>query len=150
MGQKAPDKLQASDAFGRIDSEANLTGTLTGDFERTSRSSSKMLNRRGKKHDHRNKKNGTTNDIFADFIHSTNADKEARLIAKGGGRHQEEICKRLHQTHRLSQLMLEQSTDDDLKEKRYTKTGHEVFMKNLKKENISRSDADLAKQARRA
>merc|ERR1712083_224581 len=70
------------------------------------------------------------------------------LIAKGGG--QDDATKTLHNTHRLTRLMLEQSTDDDLKEKRYTKTGHQVFMSSLLKDNRSRSDACLLSQAKRS
>jgi len=82
-------------------------------------------------------------------MRSAEEEKNARLIAKGGGRHQEEIVRNLHHTHRLSTLMLEQSTDEDIKEKRYTKTGHEVFMKSILKENRSRSDPTLISQARK-
>merc|ERR1712083_515885 len=74
-------------------------------------------------------------------------ERKNSLLAKSAA--QDDATKNLHQTHRLTRLMLEQSLDDDLKEKRYTKTGHQVFMANLMKENKSRSDPSLLSHARK-
>lgn len=90
---------------------------------------------------------GRSTDIFTEFIHSAKVEKDARLAAKGGG--QDDITKRLHQKHRLTKMLIEQSEDDDLKEKRYTKTGHQVFMGAMMKENRSRSDPSLLREGRK-
>jgi len=88
-------------------------------------------------------------DVFSDFLQSAKARREARLGASHENL-QEDNKKRLHQVHRLTRLLLEQSEDDELKSKRYSKTGHEVFMKNLVRENRSRSDPVLVGEAKRS
>merc|ERR1712039_194208 len=116
-------------------------------LERPSRRGSKALQLRSS--GRRARKAGDQPDIFREFINSKKAERDAILMAKNGGADKDDHTKRLHQTHRLTKLMLEQSTDDDLKEKRYTKTGHQVFMTSMLKENKSRSDPALLSHARK-
>jgi len=87
--------------------------------------------------------------VFTDFLQSAKADQELRRGAMQDS-FQDDIKKHLHQVHRTTKLLLEQSTDEDLLNKRYTATGHSVYMKSMLKENASRSDSTLAYEARKA
>lgn len=88
-------------------------------------------------------------DMFSEFIRNIEASKTARLNDKNP-RLQEEAKKKLGQIHRSTQLLLELSNDEDLKDKRYTKIGHKVFMNSMTKENRCRSDPALTQEARRS
>lgn len=87
-------------------------------------------------------------DIFSDFLRTLEANKTARLNEKNP-RLQEEAKKKLGQLHRTTQLLLDLSNDEELKEKRYSKIGHKVVMNSLTKENRCRSDPSLSQEARR-
>jgi len=98
-----------------------------------------------KHHGHHNKRSN----IFSDFLRDVEHEKEERM------RHlsttwEDDVQKRLHQVHKQTRLMLQLSDDQELKEKRYGKAGHEVFMKSLLKENRSRSDPTLVTEAMKA
>lgn len=73
-------------------------------------------------------------DVFSDFLRSVESERVARLGALNDNR-EEQAKRRLAQVHRTTRLQLELSADDELKEKRYTHTGHQVFMKAMKKQN---------------
>uniref|UniRef100_A0A7S1SAX7 Uncharacterized protein n=1 Tax=Alexandrium catenella TaxID=2925 RepID=A0A7S1SAX7_ALECA len=96
----------------------------------------------------RQPKGPTNHDVFTDFLRGAELEKEARL----GPLHesmQDDVRKRLSQVHRTTRLQLELLADDDLKEKRYTRTGHRVFMRNLTRDNSCRSDPNLVSEARK-
>jgi len=87
-------------------------------------------------------------DIFTEFVRAREEEKANRL---GDKKEREEEYKRhrLGQVHRSTQLLLELSDDDELKSKRYTRTGHKVFMEKIIHENRCRSDPSLVTEAKR-
>eukprot|EP00928_Gymnodinium_smaydae_P071731 TRINITY_DN55233_c0_g1_i1.p2 TRINITY_DN55233_c0_g1~~TRINITY_DN55233_c0_g1_i1.p2 ORF type:complete len:412 (-),score=116.44 TRINITY_DN55233_c0_g1_i1:28-1263(-) len=86
-------------------------------------------------------------DIFKDFLRRAAQEKEAR---QGALRDKQEYDrKRLKQVHRTTRLMLDLMGDDDLKQKRYTFNGHKVMMQSMQKENRSRSDPSLVREAQK-
>mmetsp|Transcript_90187 Transcript_90187/g.160633 ORF Transcript_90187/g.160633 Transcript_90187/m.160633 type:complete len:440 (+) Transcript_90187:95-1414(+) len=85
-------------------------------------------------------------DVFTDFLRTVEADRVNRLGALNDN-WEDQAKRRLGQVHRTTKLQLELSQDDDLKEKRYTHTGHQVFMKNMKKANKCWSDTALVHEA---
>jgi len=91
---------------------------------------------------------GERHDVFTDFLRGAELEKEARL----GPLHesmQDDQRKRLNRVHKTTRLELEHSEDDELKEKRYTRSGHKVFMRNLTRDNNCRSDPNLVSEARK-
>jgi len=85
-------------------------------------------------------------DVFTDFLRQVESDRVNRLGALNDN-WEDQAKRRLGQVHRTTKLQLELSTDDDLKEKRYTSTGHQVFMKAMKKANKCWSDPNLVHEA---
>ncbi|CAJ1372482.1 unnamed protein product [Effrenium voratum] len=51
--------------------------------------------------------------------------------------------KKLSEVHKQAKFQLELVNVDELKEKRYTRAGHKVFMQNMRKTNKSWSDPDI-------
>lgn len=89
------------------------------------------------------------NDMFSDFLRGIEVERTTRLNEKNP-RLQDEAKRKLGQIHRSTQLLLELSDDDDLKNKRYSKVGHKVFMEALTKENKCRSDRALLQESKKA
>lgn len=87
-------------------------------------------------------------DVFSDFLRSVESERVARLGALNDNR-EEQARRRLAQVHRTTRLQLELSADDDLKEKRYTHTGHQVFMKAMKKQNKCWNDPVILTDAQK-
>jgi len=92
---------------------------------------------------------GEKHDIFTEFIRSTNAEKEARrgVFADSA---QDDVRRRLGATHRAAQLQMVHMTEEGLSDVRYSRAGHELFMKKLFKGNKSRSDPSLLAEARKS
>ncbi|CAJ1342154.1 unnamed protein product [Effrenium voratum] len=57
--------------------------------------------------------------------------------------------KKLSEVHKQAKFQLELVNVDELKEKRYTRAGHKVFMQNMRKTNKSWSDPDISREARK-
>eukprot|EP00930_Biecheleria_cincta_P079363 TRINITY_DN67177_c0_g1_i1.p1 TRINITY_DN67177_c0_g1~~TRINITY_DN67177_c0_g1_i1.p1 ORF type:complete len:444 (-),score=95.99 TRINITY_DN67177_c0_g1_i1:66-1397(-) len=87
-------------------------------------------------------------DVFTDFLRGIQAERVAELLRKNDD-WEEQTKSKLRQVHRTTKLYLELSPDDELKEKRYTRTGHQVFMKGMKAGNKCWSDPSLCYEARR-
>lgn len=85
-------------------------------------------------------------DVFSDFLRGVEAERVARLGALNDN-WEDQAKRRLGQVHRRTRLQLDLMGDNDLKEKRYTSTGHQVFMKAMKKANKSWSDPALLQEA---
>jgi len=122
--------------------QANSDAGRSGITARRSRSSNAPVASRP----HQPKEN--RHDVFTDFLRGAEMEKEARL----GPLHesmQDDVRKRLNQVHRTTRLQLELLGDDELREKRYTRTGHRVFMRNLTRDNSCRSDPNLVAEARK-
>jgi len=86
--------------------------------------------------------------IFAEFIRDAEAELEARSASKETW--QEDARRRLKQIHRSTKLLLDLSEDVELKDKKYTNNGHKVMMQSFLRDNRSRSDPSLVREARRA
>lgn len=87
-------------------------------------------------------------DVFTDFLRGIQAERVAELLRKNDD-WEEQTKSKLRQVHRTTKLFLELSPDDELKEKRYTRTGHQVFMKGMKAGNKCWSDPNLCYEARK-
>jgi len=85
-------------------------------------------------------------DVFSEFLRNVEAERVARLGALNDN-WEDQAKRRLGQVHRRTQLALELMGDEELKEKRYTNTGHQVFMKAMKKANKCWSDPTLVHEA---
>ncbi|CAE7630169.1 HERC1 [Symbiodinium pilosum] len=85
-------------------------------------------------------------DVFSDFLRGVEAERVARLGALNDN-WEDQAKRRLGQVHRRTRLQLELMGDNELKEKRYTHTGHQVFMKAMKKANRCWSDTSLLQEA---
>lgn len=97
---------------------------------------------------HRPGRSDESSDVFSEFLKSVDAEKQARLLALSNN-WEDQAKRKLGQVHRTTKLQLELNHDDDLKDKRYTKTGHEVFMKALKESNRCWSDPALVTEAQK-
>ncbi|CAJ1416897.1 unnamed protein product [Effrenium voratum] len=84
-------------------------------------------------------------DVFSDFLRNVEAERVARLGSLTDW--EEHAKRRLGQVHRSAQLQLDLGGDEELKEKRYTHTGHQVFMKAMRKANRCWSDPVLVQEA---
>lgn len=93
------------------------------------------------------RRGGEPHDIFTSFLRDAEEEKEARRGAFYDS-WQDDARKRLNQVHKRTRLLLQLSNDDELKDKKYTSNGHKVIMENLTKDNKSRSDPALVKEAR--
>eukprot|EP00435_Cladocopium_sp_Y103_P018698 s4128_g4.t1 len=85
-------------------------------------------------------------DVFSEFLRNVEAERVARLGALNDN-WEDQAKRRLGQVHRRTQLALDLMGDEELKEKRYTNTGHQVFMKAMKKANKCWSDPVLVHEA---
>ncbi|CAE8621671.1 unnamed protein product [Polarella glacialis] len=85
-------------------------------------------------------------DVFTDFLRGVEAERVARLGALNSN-WEDQAKRKLGQVHRTTKLALDLMHDDDLKEKRYTHTGHQVFMKAMKQNNRCCSDPALMAEA---
>lgn len=85
-------------------------------------------------------------DVFSEFLRNVEAERVARLGALNDN-WEDQAKRRLGQVHRRTQLALDLMGDEELKEKRYTNTGHQVFMKAMKKANKCWSDPILVHEA---
>jgi len=86
-------------------------------------------------------------DIFADFVRE--AEEEMGSSRIGNETWQEDARKRLMSIHKNTRLLLAFSEDVELKDKKYTNNGHKVMMQSFMKDNRSRSDTQLVRDARR-
>lgn len=84
--------------------------------------------------------------VFSEFLRGREAERVARLGSLNDN-WEDQAKRRLGQVHRSTQLALDLMGDEELKEKRYTHTGHQVFMKAMKKANRCWSDPVLVQEA---
>eukprot|EP00931_Biecheleriopsis_adriatica_P074663 TRINITY_DN48674_c0_g1_i1.p1 TRINITY_DN48674_c0_g1~~TRINITY_DN48674_c0_g1_i1.p1 ORF type:complete len:430 (-),score=109.03 TRINITY_DN48674_c0_g1_i1:159-1448(-) len=90
-------------------------------------------------------------DVFSQFLRDREAARVAHLLALSDDWEQQ-TKKKLQQVHRTTQLQIEATPEevvDELKEKRYTRTGHKLAMQAMVKSNRSWSDPSLNREARR-
>eukprot|EP00927_Polykrikos_kofoidii_P047247 TRINITY_DN41362_c0_g1_i1.p1 TRINITY_DN41362_c0_g1~~TRINITY_DN41362_c0_g1_i1.p1 ORF type:complete len:348 (+),score=73.08 TRINITY_DN41362_c0_g1_i1:82-1044(+) len=87
--------------------------------------------------------------IFNEFLNDMESVKEQRR-RNFSNAYEDDVRRRLNQNHKQSRLALLLSTDDGLKDKRYSSTGHQIFMKSMMKENRSRSDPSLLQEAKKS
>jgi len=147
VGQPLDGPGQAQASFGGADEDCGdsprAVEPLASDGQSGRRRSAVGQNKKKRSAPH---KKGEKTDLFSEFTRDIEAEKLMRVNTLFDTL--EHDRRRLAQMHRTTQLTLEQSTDLELKDKKYTHQGHKVMMESFLQANRSRSDPSLLKQAR--
>lgn len=87
-------------------------------------------------------------DVFKQYLRDREMARVAHLLALSDD-WETQTRKKLEEVHRQAKFEMELVNVDELKEKRYSRLGHKVFMHQMRKMNRCWSDPTLSREARR-
>ncbi|CAE7676715.1 MTERF5 [Symbiodinium sp. CCMP2592] len=87
-------------------------------------------------------------DVFKQYLRDREMARVAHLLALSDD-WETQTRKKLFEVHKQTKFQLELVNVEELKEKRYTRVGHKVFMQNMKNSNKCWSNPDISREARK-